>query len=44
MQQKPDLVIVNAEVVTTDTAQPSAQAVAVAVGRILAVGDRKSVV
>ena len=38
MQQKPDLVIVNTEVVTTDTARPSAQAVAVAVGRILAVG------
>ena len=39
MQQKPDLVIVNAAVLTMDASQPTAQAVAVGQDRILAVGD-----
>ena len=43
MHQKPDLVIVNAEVVTMDTSQPSAEAVAVSQERILAVGDNKDI-
>ncbi len=39
MQQKPSLVIVNAEVLTLDASQPTAQAVAVGQDRILAVGE-----
>jgi len=38
MRQKPDLVIVNADVLTMDPSHPRAQAVAVAQERILAVG------
>ena len=43
MQQKPDLVIVNAEVLTMDAAQPAAQAVAVGQDRILAVGETEDI-
>ena len=43
MTAQADLVVVNARVLTMDPANPSAQAVAVKDGRILAVGDRQSV-
>jgi len=43
MPQKPDLVIVNAQVLTMDDSQPRAQAVAVAQDRILSVGDKDEV-
>jgi len=43
MPQKPDLVIVNAQVLTMDDPQPRAQAVAVAQDRILAVGDNDNI-
>ena len=43
MPQKPDMVILNAEVLTMDTSRPSAEAVAVARERILAVGDNKDI-
>ena len=39
MPQKPEMVILNAEVVTMDASRPSAEAVAVFQERILAVGD-----
>ena len=38
MRQKPDLVIINADVLTMDPSRPRAQAVAVAQERVLAVG------
>ncbi len=43
MQQKPDLVIVNAEELTMDPSQPQAKAVAVAGERIIAVGKTEEI-
>jgi predicted amidohydrolase YtcJ len=43
MQQRPQLVILNAEVITMHAAQPSAQAVAVAEGHIVAVGENADI-
>ena len=43
MQQKPDLVIVNAGVLTMDAARPTAQAVAVGQTRILAAGGTEDI-
>jgi predicted amidohydrolase YtcJ len=43
MQQKPDLVIVNAQVLTMDDSQPHAQAVAVSQDRILSVGNNDEI-
>ena len=43
MQQKPDLAIVNAYVLTMDSSQPRAQAVAVIQDRILAVGQNEDI-
>jgi len=43
MQQKPDVVILNAEVLTMGTSQPSAKAVAVAQERIVAVGNNTDI-
>ena len=43
MQKQPDLVIVNAEVLTVDASQPAAQAVAVDQDRIIAVGETEDI-
>ena len=43
MQQIPDLVIVNAEVLTMDASRPTGQAVAVGQDRIMAVGDNADI-
>jgi len=43
MQQKPNLVIINVEVLTMDASQPTAQAVAVSQDRILAVEETKDI-
>lgn len=43
MQQKPDLVIINADVLTVDPSHPRAEAVAVAGERILAVGESEDI-
>ena len=43
MQRKPDLAIVNAYLLTMDTSQPRAQAVAVVRDRILAVGKNEDI-
>ena len=43
MQQIPDLVVVNAEVLTMDDSQPTAQALAVGQDRILAVGEKADI-
>ena len=43
MQQKPDLVLANADVLTLDTSHPRGEAVAVAGDRILAVGTSNAI-
>jgi predicted amidohydrolase YtcJ len=43
MPQRPELVILNAEVITMDAALPSAKAVAVAEGRIVSVGENADI-